>query len=122
MIESRIGGNTWDLKLSGAALCLHRTGRPFAVAMRREKQYVSDRGTVKETVEVKERIALDTVTIANVYARNEEGELFDRWLSVGGKGTEKPAEKKYWFCPACGAASTGNFCPQCGRKKPDLRT
>ena len=61
MIESRIGGNTWDLKLSGAALCLHRTGWPFVVAMRREKQYVSDRGTVKETVEVKERIALDTV-------------------------------------------------------------
>ena len=67
-------------------------------------------------------ITLDTVTIANVYARNEEGELFDRWLSVGGKDAETPAEKKNWFCPACGAASTGNFCPQCGRKKPDLRT
>lgn len=23
-----------------------------------------------------------------------------------------------WFCPDCGAESTGNFCPRCGRKKP----
>ena len=23
-----------------------------------------------------------------------------------------------WTCPSCGAVSTGNFCPQCGTKKP----
>ena len=24
-----------------------------------------------------------------------------------------------WICPACGKPSTGNFCPECGAKKPE---
>jgi membrane protease subunit (stomatin/prohibitin family) len=31
-------------------------------------------------------------------------------------GAKKPEEK--WTC-SCGAVNTGNFCPQCGAKKPD---
>ena len=64
-------------------------------------------------------IALDTVTISNVSAQDKEGEYLARWLAVGGKAEEKSAEPKRWFCPDCGTASTGNFCPQCGRKKPE---
>ena len=66
-------------------------------------------------------IALNTVTISNVYAQDMGGELLARWLAVGGKAAEKDAVPKRWFCPDCGTASTGNFCPQCGRKKPEDR-
>ena len=24
-----------------------------------------------------------------------------------------------WICPSCGTQATGNFCPQCGTKKPE---
>ena len=33
-------------------------------------------------------------------------------------GTKKPAAQAEWFCPSCGAANSGNFCSQCGTKKP----
>ncbi len=33
-------------------------------------------------------------------------------------GAKKPAEKKGWKC-SCGAQAEGNFCPECGAKKPD---
>ena len=32
-------------------------------------------------------------------------------------GAKKP-EDKGWFCPNCGAANKGNFCTECGTKKP----
>ena len=66
-------------------------------------------------------ITLDSVTVGSVYARGEEGELFGRWLADGGNEAEKPVEEGKWFCPDCGAASTGNYCPQCGKKKPEPR-
>ena len=66
-------------------------------------------------------ITLDTVTVGSIYARGEEGELFHRWLAAGGKEADAPAELKNWFCPDCGAASTGNYCPRCGKKKPEPR-
>lgn len=33
-------------------------------------------------------------------------------------GAKKPEEKKGWQC-ACGAQAVGNFCTECGAKKPD---
>ena len=35
-------------------------------------------------------------------------------------GAKKPAPVPAdgWTCPQCGAVATGNFCPQCGTKKP----
>ena len=35
-------------------------------------------------------------------------------------GSKKPEPKPAggWTCPQCGATATGNFCPQCGTKKP----
>ena len=33
-------------------------------------------------------------------------------------GTKKPAPAN-WTCPVCGAVCTGNFCPQCGARKPE---
>ena len=64
-------------------------------------------------------LAPDSLTVDNVYARNEEGELLDRWLAGGGNEAKKSTGPERWFCPDCGAESTGNFCPQCGRKKPE---
>ena len=40
-------------------------------------------------------------------------------------GQQKPAAApaapaaNTWTCPACGAAATGKFCPECGTKKPE---
>ena len=64
-------------------------------------------------------IVPDSVTIDNVYARDREGDFFARWLAAGEKEVETRTDSKEWFCPDCGAASTGNFCPQCGKKKPE---
>lgn len=33
-------------------------------------------------------------------------------------GAKKPAPKQSWTC-ACGATTTGNFCPECGAKRPE---
>ena len=33
-------------------------------------------------------------------------------------GTRKPAPASGWTCTQCGQAVTGNFCPNCGTKKP----
>ena len=33
-------------------------------------------------------------------------------------GTRKPAPASGWTCAQCGQAVTGNFCPNCGTKKP----
>jgi Putative virion core protein (lumpy skin disease virus) len=33
--------------------------------------------------------------------------------------TAQPQAAAGWTCPVCGAVCTGNFCPQCGAKKPD---
>ncbi len=65
-------------------------------------------------------IVPDSVTIDNVYARDREGDFFARWLATGEKEAETRTDSKEWFCPDCGAASTGNFCPQCGKKKPEI--
>ena len=66
------------------------------------------------------RTVPDSVTIDNVYARDWEGDFFARWLATGEKEAETRTDSKEWFCPDCGAASTGNFCPQCGKKKPEI--
>ena len=37
-------------------------------------------------------------------------------------GQQQPAPAPVantWTCPACGAAATGKFCPECGAKKPE---
>ena len=34
-------------------------------------------------------------------------------------GTKKPAPPAGWVCPTCHAENNGNFCAQCGTKKPE---
>ena len=34
-------------------------------------------------------------------------------------GAKKPEVKPGWICPNCGTANTTNFCAQCGTKRPD---
>ena len=34
-------------------------------------------------------------------------------------GAKKPVPAAPWTCPTCGTANTGNFCSQCGTKKPE---
>lgn len=33
-------------------------------------------------------------------------------------GTRKPEERKGWTCPKCGSINQGKFCTECGEKKP----
>ena len=61
MLLSQVLENTWTLSLDGAPFVAHRPETPFAVALRREKTYESDRGTVKETVVEAERVPLTEV-------------------------------------------------------------
>ena len=61
MLLSQVSQNTWTLSLDGVPYIVHTPQAPFAVALRREKTYESDRGTVKETVVEAERVPLTTV-------------------------------------------------------------
>ena len=46
-------------------------------------------------------------TISNMYAMGQQQAAASASPAADG-----------WTCPACGAVSSGNFCPQCGAKKP----
>ena len=35
------------------------------------------------------------------------------------KSEAAPADDGKWFCPSCGSANEGNFCTNCGTKKPE---
>ena len=61
MLRSQVLENAWTLSLGGVPYIAHRPETPFAVALRREKTYESDRGTVKETVVEAERVPLTEV-------------------------------------------------------------
>ena len=58
MNSSLLQKNTWTVIPGGSPLVLHEPSRPFATAVRREKVYRADRGTVKTEVTEKERIPL----------------------------------------------------------------
>ena len=58
MLLSQVLENTWTLSLDGMTYIAHTPQAPFAVALRREKTYESDRGTVKEHVVEAERVPL----------------------------------------------------------------
>ena len=57
-MDSRLENGIWTVKLAERELILHSPQQPFLTAVRREKHYETNRGTVKETVEEKERIPL----------------------------------------------------------------
>ena len=61
MLLSQVGKNAWTLSIEGVPFVAHTGDAPFALALRREKTYESDRGTVKEHVVEAERIALTDV-------------------------------------------------------------
>ena len=71
MLRSQVLDSTWTVSLDGVPFLEHGPETPFAVALRREKTYESDRGTVKEHVVEAERVPLanvsqegDTVTLS----------------------------------------------------------
>ena len=61
MLRSQVSESAWTLSVGGLPFVSHAPGAPFAVALRREKTYESDRGTVKEHVMEAERIPLADV-------------------------------------------------------------
>ena len=67
-------------------------------------------------------IELTSVTVSDIHPVGRSGEFFYRWMAAAEKEAkkEKPAGTKDWFCPRCGAASSGNFCPRCGSRKPQI--
>ncbi len=58
MLLSQVLENAWTLSLDETPFIAHTPSTPFALALRREKTYESDRGTVKEHVVEAERIPL----------------------------------------------------------------
>ena len=61
MLLSHVSENAWTLSLDDRPFVAHTPKTPFALALRREKTYESDRGTVKEHVVEAERIPLTDV-------------------------------------------------------------
>ena len=62
MLISEVRSGQWTLALDGRTLLEHRPDRPFATAIRREKTYEANRGTVKEHVTEVERVALTEIS------------------------------------------------------------
>ena len=62
MIRSQITEEGWSLYSGEVLLARHSPERPFALALRREKTYRTDRGTVKEQVSETERTPLTDLT------------------------------------------------------------
>ena len=65
MIHFRAENNIWTLTLGGRTFSLHRPGHPFATAVKREKTYTADRGSVRTVVTETERIPLETLSLEN---------------------------------------------------------
>ena len=63
MLTTENAAGVRTLSLDGRTLLMHRSDRPFATAIRREKQYRTNRGTVKEQIVETERIPLTEITV-----------------------------------------------------------
>lgn len=58
--------------------------------------------------------------IAGMYAAGQQAGA-PQPAPVAGFGQQQPAPQAGgWTCPVCGASSSGNFCSQCGAKKPEV--
>ena len=64
MLRSHCENDRWSLLFDETLLLEHSAGRPFATAIRREKTYTANRGTVKEQITEAERVPLTAVTEA----------------------------------------------------------
>ena len=62
MLQSLLHGDRWSLQQGSEPLLTHSAASPFATAIRREKTYSANRGTVKERVTEAERIPLTDVS------------------------------------------------------------
>ena len=58
MLINTVSSDRWTLSFDGRLFLEHRPDAPFAAAIRREKTYAADRGTVKETVVETARVPL----------------------------------------------------------------
>ena len=61
MLSSRMQSGSWTLAFNDRQILSHSPEHPFLTAIRREKTYETDRGTVKETVTEVERVPLTDV-------------------------------------------------------------
>ena len=62
MLSSHVLSDCWTLAFRNLPILSHRTDLPFATAIRREKTYESNRGTVRETVTEVERVPLADIS------------------------------------------------------------
>ena len=61
MMKSQIENGVWTLTLAGRSRQLHGPEKPFVSAVRKEKKYTANRGTVKTTVVKEETIPLTEI-------------------------------------------------------------
>lgn len=62
MLISTVSSGQWTLSFDGRPVSEHRSDVPFATAVRREKTYEADHGTVRETVTETARVPLTDVS------------------------------------------------------------
>ncbi len=62
MLSSRMQPGSWTLAFNDRQILSHSPEQPFITAIRREKTYETDRGTVRETVTEVERVPLTECT------------------------------------------------------------
>ena len=59
--------------------------------------------------------------IANMYAAGQQyNQQYGQYQQPQYQQPQQPAANA-WTCPVCGNQNNGNFCPQCGAKKPEVK-
>ena len=87
MLQSRLSGGRYRLRADGQLLLAHTPEAPFVSAIRQEKRYQSDRGSVKTTVAESRRIGLRTLR------EEADGTLF--FSGEGHRLTVRPVEEAH---------------------------
>ncbi|MBR0081140.1 MAG: alpha-glucosidase [Clostridia bacterium] len=87
MAESNLLSGVWTLTADGLVLAAHRPDRPFATAIRREKTYTADRGTVKEQITETARIPLTAIAgDSGAFTLSAEGRSLSVTVSTDATG------------------------------------
>ncbi|MBQ9687512.1 MAG: alpha-glucosidase [Oscillospiraceae bacterium] len=104
MLSSHLSGGIWTLCLRDHPLLVSTPDKPFATAVRREKTYKANRGTVKETVTETARVPLTSAALGedgSVILSGEGHSLSLTWHAVLGGAELCLAGERGWAYEFC---------------------